>query len=55
MLFAQFLFFIFILLMQVFWVTSAVLQGGMFFKEFQEMSDKQSMLFTTGVATVFAD
>ena len=53
MLLAQFLFFIFILLMQVFWVTSAVLQGGMFFKEFQEMSDKQSMLFTTGVATVF--
>lgn len=30
-----------------------MLQGGMFFKEFQEMSGRQSILFSTGVVTVF--
>ena len=34
-------------------MTSAVLQGGMFFKEFQEMSSNQSILFSIGVVTVF--
>ena len=34
-------------------MTSAVLQGGMFFKEFEEMSGKQSALFATGVVIVF--
>ena len=34
-------------------MTSAILQGGMFFKEFEEMKVYQSVLFLTGVIIVF--
>jgi hypothetical protein len=34
-------------------VTSAVLQGGVFFKEFEEMSKTQGTFFGLGVITVF--
>ena len=34
-------------------MTSAILQGGMFFKEFEEMKGHQSLLFLTGVTIVF--
>jgi hypothetical protein len=34
-------------------VTSAILQGGMYFQEFKEMKAHQSFLFSIGVITVF--
>ena len=34
-------------------MTSAILQGGMYFKEFKEMKAHQSLLFSIGVITVF--
>eukprot|EP01041_Mallomonas_annulata_P011870 gene11870-24871_t len=40
-------------LLQVFWTTSAILQGGVYFKEFEKFSPLQTVGFCMGVMTVF--
>ena len=40
-------------LLQVFWTTSAILQGGVYFQEFDKFSRAQSIGFTMGVLIVF--
>jgi len=41
-------------LLQVFWTTSAILQGGVYFKEFEKFSPLQTVGFCSGVIIVFA-
>jgi hypothetical protein len=40
-------------LLQVFWTTSAILQGGMYFQEFDGMGPMKTLGFGFGVLTVF--
>ena len=40
-------------LLQVFWTTSAILQGGVYFKEFEKFSPIQTVGFCLGVIVVF--
>jgi hypothetical protein len=40
-------------LLQVFWTTSAILQGGMYFQEFETLSPGQTAGFFSGVLVVF--
>jgi hypothetical protein len=40
-------------LLQVFWTTSAILQGGVYFQEFEKFTTTQMLGFTTGVIIVF--
>lgn len=40
-------------LLQVFWTTSAILQGGVYFKEFEKFSPLQTVGFCMGVCIVF--
>lgn len=40
-------------LLQVFWTTSAILQGGVYFKEFEKFSPLQTVGFCLGVCIVF--
>ena len=40
-------------LLQVFWTTCAILQGGMYFQEFEKFTVSQIMGFSTGVLIVF--
>jgi hypothetical protein len=40
-------------LLQVFWTTSAILQGGVYFQEFDKFSRAQTIGFTMGVLIVF--
>lgn len=40
-------------LLQVFWTTCAILQGGVFFQEFSKFSPWQSLCFLLGVLIVF--
>ncbi|CAM9256286.1 unnamed protein product, partial [Ectocarpus fasciculatus] len=40
-------------LLQVFWTTSAILQGGMYFQEFEKFTTSQIIGFSTGVIVVF--
>lgn len=40
-------------LLQVFWTTSAIIQGGMYFQEFERFTTSQIVGFSSGVAIVF--
>lgn len=40
-------------LLQVFWTTSAILQGGVYFQEFSKFTTRQTLFFLLGVAIVF--